>query len=128
MDSAAAISSAPPIAAPYRVLARTYRPARLSELIGQEALVRTLKNAFASGRIAHAYLLTGIRGTGKTTTARIIAMGLNCVGPDGNGGPTPEPCGACHSCRAIAEGRSLDVTELDAASLNCVEGPTLSPC
>jgi DNA polymerase-3 subunit gamma/tau len=78
--------------------------------------VRTLKNAFASGRIAHAYLLTGIRGTGKTTTARIIAMGLNCVGPDGTGGPTPEPCGACHSCRAIAEGRSLDVTELDAAS------------
>jgi DNA polymerase-3 subunit gamma/tau len=83
MDLATTISSAPPAAAPYRVLARTYRPARLSELIGQEALVRTLKNAFASGRIAHAYLLTGIRGTGKTTTARIIAMGLNCVGPDG---------------------------------------------
>ena len=80
--------------APYRVLARTYRPTRLSELIGQEALVRTLTNAFSSGRIAHAFLLTGIRGVGKTTTARIIAKGLNCTGPDGNGGPTPEPCGA----------------------------------
>src|SRR4051794_27344974 len=102
--------------APYRVLARTYRPTRLSELIGQEALVRTLTNAFSSGRIAHAFLLTGIRGVGKTTTARIIAKGLNCTGPDGNGGPTPEPCGACPSCREIAAGRSIDFIELDAAS------------
>lgn len=117
MDPASTASPPPPAAtAAYRVLARTYRPARLSELIGQEALVRTLRNAFASGRIAHAFLLTGIRGTGKTTTARIIAMGLNCTGPDDLGGPTPEPCGVCSSCRAIASGRSLDVIELDAAS------------
>ncbi|MFZ1428982.1 MAG: DNA polymerase III subunit gamma/tau, partial [Geminicoccaceae bacterium] len=100
----------------YRVLARAYRPTRLSALIGQEALVRTLKNAFASGRVAHAFLLSGIRGVGKTTTARIIARGLNCTGPDGQGGPTPEPCGACSSCIAIDQDRSLDVIEMDAAS------------
>ena len=102
--------------ADYRVLARAYRPTRLSALIGQEALVRTLKNAFASGRVAHAFLLSGIRGVGKTTTARIIARGLNCTGPDGQGGPTPEPCGACASCTAIDEDRALDVIEMDAAS------------
>lgn len=89
---------------PYRVLARTYRPERLSELIGQDALVRTLTNAFASGRVAHAFMLTGIRGVGKTTTARIIARALNCIGPDGKGPPTPEPCGVCANCVAIAEG------------------------
>jgi DNA polymerase-3 subunit gamma/tau len=100
----------------YRVLARTYRPQRLSELIGQEAMVQTLGNAFASGRIAHAFMLSGIRGVGKTTTARIIAAGLNCVGPDGRGGPTPEPCGVCPSCVAVREDRSLDVIEQDAAS------------
>ena len=104
----------PPAA--YRVLARAHRPTRLSALIGQEALVRTLKNAFASGRIAHAFLLSGIRGVGKTTTARIIARGLNCTGPDGQGGPTPEPCGVCPSCVAIDEGRAVDVIEMDAAS------------
>jgi len=104
----------PPAA--YRVLARAHRPTRLSSLIGQEALVRTLKNAFASGRIAHAFLLSGIRGVGKTTTARIIARGLNCTGPDGQGGPTPEPCGVCPSCVAIDEGRAVDVIEMDAAS------------
>ena len=102
--------------ADYRVLARAYRPTRLSALIGQEALVRTLKNAFASGRVAHAFLLSGIRGVGKTTTARIIARGLNCTGPDGQGGPTPEPCGMCASCTAIEEDRALDVIEMDAAS------------
>jgi DNA polymerase III subunit gamma/tau len=102
--------------APYRVLARTYRPTRLSELIGQDALVRTLRNAFASGRVAHAFVLAGIRGVGKTTTARIIARGLNCVGPDGKGGPTPEPCGLCESCRSITEERSIDVVEMDAAT------------
>ncbi len=102
--------------AAYRVLARTYRPQRLSELIGQEALVQTLGNAFTSGRIAHAFMLSGIRGVGKTTTARIIAAGLNCTGPDGSGGPTPEPCGVCPSCVAIREDRSLDVIEQDAAS------------
>jgi DNA polymerase-3 subunit gamma/tau len=118
----------------YRVLARTYRPGRLSELIGQEALVRTVTNAFRTGRIAHAFLLSGIRGVGKTTTARILAKGLNCTGPDGRGGPTPEPCGICPSCVAIAEDRSLDVIEMDAASqtgkadvLDLVQGIQLVP-
>jgi len=100
----------------YRVLARKYRPETFADLVGQEAMVRTLKNAFAADRIAHAFIMTGIRGTGKTTTARIIAKGLNCTGPDGTGGPTTEPCGVCDSCRAIAEGRHVDVMEMDAAS------------
>jgi len=100
----------------YRVLARKYRPETFADLVGQEAMVRTLKNAFAADRIAHAFIMTGIRGTGKTTTARIIAKGLNCTGPDGTGGPTTEPCGTCDSCRAIAEGRHVDVMEMDAAS------------
>ena len=103
----------PDPSAPYRVLARAYRPTKLSQLVGQDALVRTLNNAMQSGRIAHAYLLCGIRGVGKTTTARIIAKGLNCTG---SGGPTPEPCGACPSCVAIQGERSLDVIEMDAAS------------
>ena len=100
----------------YQVLARKYRPATFADLIGQEAMVRTLKNAFAASRIAQAFIMTGIRGTGKTTTARIIAKGLNCIGPDGKGGPTTEPCGVCEHCRAIAEGRHVDVLEMDAAS------------
>lgn len=100
----------------YRVLARKYRPETFADLIGQEAMVRTLRNAFAAGRIHHAFVLTGIRGTGKTTTARIVAKGLNCIGPDGTGGPTTEPCGLCEHCRAIAEGRHVDVLEMDAAS------------
>ncbi len=100
----------------YQVLARKYRPATFADLVGQEAMVRTLKNAFAADRIAHAFMMTGIRGTGKTTTARIIAKGLNCVGLDGKGGPTTEPCGLCEPCRAIAEGRHVDVMEMDAAS------------
>ena len=100
----------------YQVLARKYRPATFADLVGQEAMVRTLKNAFAADRIAHAFIMTGIRGTGKTTTARIIAKGLNCTGPDGTGGPTTEPCGLCEPCRAIAEGRHVDVMEMDAAS------------
>ncbi|MFD1913318.1 DNA polymerase III subunit gamma/tau [Halodurantibacterium flavum] len=102
--------------AAYQVLARKYRPATFADLIGQEAMVRTLKNAFAADRIAHAFVMTGVRGVGKTTTARIIAKGLNCVGPDGTGGPTTEPCGTCEHCRAIAEGRHVDVMEMDAAS------------
>jgi DNA polymerase III subunit gamma/tau len=101
---------------PYRVLARKYRPAKLDDLIGQDALVRTLTNAFASGRVAHAFILTGVRGVGKTTTARIIARGLNCTGPDGKGGPTPNPCGVCESCVAVADDRHVDVIEMDAAS------------
>ena len=102
--------------AEYRVLARKYRPATFADLIGQDAMVRTLRNAFATGRIAQAFMLTGIRGTGKTTTARIVAKGLNCEGPDGTGGPTTEPCGVCAPCVAIAEGRHVDVLEMDAAS------------
>jgi len=100
----------------YRVLARKYRPETFADLVGQEAMVRTLKNAFSADRIAHAFIMTGIRGTGKTTTARIIAKGLNCVGADGTGGPTTEPCLVCEPCRAIAEGRHVDVLEMDAAS------------
>ena len=105
-----------PEVAGYRVLARKYRPQTFADLIGQEAMVRTLRNAFAADRIAHAFVLTGVRGVGKTTTARIIAKGLNCIGPDGKGGPTIAPCGVCEPCRAIAEGRHVDVLEMDAAS------------
>ncbi|WBU57741.1 DNA polymerase III subunit gamma/tau [Paracoccus sediminicola] len=100
----------------YEVLARKYRPETFSDLVGQDAMVRTLKNAFAADRIAQAFIMTGIRGTGKTTTARIIAKGLNCIGPDGEGGPTTEPCGQCEHCVAISEGRHVDVLEMDAAS------------
>lgn len=100
----------------YQVLARKYRPATFADLIGQDAMVRTLKNAFAADRIAQAFMLTGIRGTGKTTTARIIAKGLNCIGADGTGGPTTDPCGVCQNCVAITQGRHVDVMEMDAAS------------
>src|SRR5215210_7323720 len=100
----------------YRVLARKYRPQSFAELIGQDAMVQTLGNAIASGRIAHAFLLTGVRGVGKTSTARLVAKALNCIGPDGQGGPTIDPCGVCEHCVAIAEGRHLDVIEMDAAS------------
>ncbi len=100
----------------YQVLARKYRPETFRDLIGQEAMVRTLRNAFESDRIAHAFIMTGIRGTGKTTTARIIAKGLNCIGADGKGGPTIEPCGECEHCVSITEGRHVDVLEMDAAS------------
>ena len=103
-------------AQPYRVLARKYRPQSFAELIGQDAMVRTLGNAIERDRLAHAFLLTGVRGVGKTSTARLIAKALNCVGPDGQGGPTIAPCGICEPCRAIAEGRHIDVVEMDAAS------------
>nr|WP_294560473.1 DNA polymerase III subunit gamma/tau [uncultured Rhodopila sp.] len=105
----------------YRVLARKYRPATFDDLIGQETMVRTLRNAFAVGRVAHAFMLTGVRGVGKTTTARIIARALNCVGPDGNGGPTADPCGVCGNCVAILAEREPDVFEMDAASRTGVD-------
>ncbi|HUS55241.1 MAG TPA: DNA polymerase III subunit gamma/tau [Thermohalobaculum sp.] len=99
---------------PYQVLARKYRPGHFRDLVGQEAMVRTLTNAFAHDRIAHAFILTGVRGVGKTTTARIIAKGLNCTGR--GDGPTIDPCGECTACTSIAEGRNVDVLEMDAAS------------
>lgn len=100
----------------YRVLARKYRPQTFDDLVGQEVLVRTLSNAIKMGRLAHAFLLTGIRGIGKTTTARIIARALNCIGEDGTGGPTISPCGVCKNCTQIREDRHPDVLEMDAAS------------
>ena len=108
----------------YRVLARKYRPRSFDDLIGQDAMVRTLRNAFATGRVAHAFMLTGVRGVGKTTTARIIARCLNCTGPDGDAahsGPTAEPCGVCADCRAILADRHPDVVEMDAASRTGVD-------
>jgi DNA polymerase-3 subunit gamma/tau len=108
--------AAPVANQPYRVLARKYRPQTFSELIGQDAMVQTLANAISRDRLAHAFLMTGVRGVGKTSTARLIAKALNCVGPDGQGGPTIDPCGVCEPCVAIAEGRHIDVIEMDAAS------------
>ncbi len=105
----------------YVVLARKYRPQNFDELLGQDALVRTLTNAINNNRLHHAYILTGIRGVGKTTTARIIARALNCTGKDGNGGPTIHPCGECENCKAIAASRHIDVLELDAASRTGVD-------
>jgi DNA polymerase-3 subunit gamma/tau len=101
---------------PYRVLARKYRPQNFAQLIGQDAMVQTLGNAIKRDRLAHAFLMTGVRGVGKTSTARLIAKALNCIGPDGQGGPTIDPCGVCEPCKAIAEGRHIDVIEMDAAS------------
>ncbi|MGI3778618.1 MAG: DNA polymerase III subunit gamma/tau [Janthinobacterium lividum] len=112
---------APGPAAPYRVLARKYRPAGFDDLIGQDAAVRILRRAFALGRVAHAFMLTGVRGVGKTTTARIIARCLCCVGADGKGGPTAEPCGVCPNCTAILADRHPDVIEMDAASRTGVD-------
>ncbi len=100
----------------YVVLARKYRPQNFEDLLGQDALVQTLTNAIQNNRLHHAYILTGIRGVGKTTTARLIARALNCIGEDGTGGPTIHPCGVCDNCKAIAAGRHMDVMELDAAS------------
>jgi len=100
----------------YRVLARKYRPQNFDELIGQDALVTTLKNAIDSGRIAHAFMLTGIRGTGKTTTARIIEKALNYTGADGKADPTTGDTSDCDICQAIAEDRHPDIMEMDAAS------------
>ena len=105
----------------YVVLARKYRPQSFDELVGQDALVRTLTNAIKNNRLHHAYILTGIRGVGKTTTARIIARALNCTGKDGQSGPTTNPCGICENCKAIAASRHIDVLELDAASRTGVD-------
>lgn len=113
---ATAAAPAATAAQPYRVLARKYRPQTFSALIGQDAMVQTLANAIRRDRLAHAFLMTGVRGVGKTSTARLIAKALNCVGADGQGGPTIDPCGVCEPCRAIAEGRHIDVIEMDAAS------------
>jgi DNA polymerase-3 subunit gamma/tau len=111
----------PAAATPYRVLARKYRPKNFDELIGQDALVKILRRAFALNRVAHAFMLTGVRGVGKTTTARIIARALNCTGLDGKGGPTADPCGMCDNCRAILADRHPDVLEMDAASRTGVD-------
>src|SRR5580692_3186793 len=95
----------------YQVIARKWRPQTFAEIVGQQHVTRTLQNAIETGRVAHAYIFSGARGVGKTTTARILAKALNCVH-----GPTPEPCNDCDSCREIATGNSLDVLEIDAAS------------
>ncbi len=100
----------------YVALARKYRPQNFEDLLGQDALVQTLTNAIKNNRLHHAYILTGIRGVGKTTTARLIARAINCIGPDGQGGPTIHPCGECENCKAIAADRHIDVIEFDAAS------------
>ncbi len=118
-DMAPAPSIAAP--APYRVLARKYRPAHFGDLIGQDAMVRTLANAFAAGRIPQAWMLTGVRGVGKTTTARILARALNYQTADGGGGPTTDLTRFGAHCREIVEGRHIDVMEIDAASNNGVE-------
>src|SRR6187455_3873522 len=95
----------------YQVLARKWRPQRFDDVVGQQAVTRTLRNALTSGRIAQAFVFAGSRGCGKTTTARILARALNCVK-----GPTPDPCGECDACIEIAEGRDIDVLEIDAAT------------
>lgn len=105
----------------YVVLARKYRPQNFEDLLGQDALVQTLTNAINNNRLHHAYILTGIRGVGKTTTARLVAKALNCVGADGKGGATTTPCGICENCKSIAAGRNIDVLELDAASRTGVD-------
>jgi DNA polymerase-3 subunit gamma/tau len=102
----------------YQVLALKSRPKTFDEVVGQSTVTRTLRNAIATGRIGHAFLLSGARGVGKTSTARILARALNCSAGEN---PTPDPCGECPSCREIAAGRSLDVQEIDGATHNGVE-------
>src|SRR6266700_1362893 len=95
----------------YQVIARKWRPQLFADVIGQQAVTRTLRNALSSGRLAQAFVFAGPRGVGKTTTARILARALNCIS-----GPTPDPCGTCEACVEIAEGRDMDVLEIDAAT------------
>ena len=109
------------------VLARKYRPRTFAEMTGQAHVVQALSNALASGRLHHAFLFTGTRGIGKTTVSRILAKSLNCVGVDGQGGITANPCGQCGPCTAIDEGRFVDYTELDAASNRGVDEVLSSP-
>src|SRR5438045_2274781 len=106
----------------YVVLARKWRPQSFEDLVGQEHVTKTLANAIAQGRVAHAFLFTGVRGVGKTTSARILAKCLNCLGKDGAAkGPTATPCQVCSACMEIASGTDMDVQEIDAASYNGVD-------
>ncbi len=100
----------------YQVIARKWRPQTFDDLVGQQHVTETLKNAIKNDRVAHAYIFSGARGVGKTTAARILAKALNCVK-----GPTPNPCGECDSCREIAAGTSLDVIEIDTRSASCAK-------
>ena len=102
-------------------LARTWRPRTFSQLLGQDHVVKALSNALDQNRLHHAWLFTGTRGVGKTTISRIMAKALNCIGEDGQGGMTSNPCGKCSACQAIDEGRFVDYIEMDAASNRGVE-------